>query len=63
MLEIHTPPCGGCFLNLPQGVCGIQMELPNDMFPKWSIIVKSTSEPKPRRKAYHVKDKVILCDF
>ena len=23
-----TPPCGRCFLNLPQGVCGIQMQLP-----------------------------------
>ena len=34
----------------------------NDMLLKWSI-VKSTSEPKPQRKAYHLKDTSLLCDF
>ena len=34
----------------------------NDMLLKWSI-VKSTSESKPQRKAYHLKDTSLLCDF
>ena len=34
----------------------------NDMLLKWSI-VKSTSESKPQRKAYHLKDTALLCDF
>ena len=34
----------------------------NDMLLKWSIS-KSTSEPKPQRKAYHLKDTALLCDF
>ena len=34
----------------------------NDMLLKWSI-VKSTSEPKPQRKAYHLKDTSLLCNF
>ena len=34
----------------------------NDMLLKWSIL-KSTSEPKPQRKAYHLKDTALLCDF
>ena len=34
----------------------------NDMLLKWSI-VKSTSEPKPQRKAYHLKDTSLLCDY
>ena len=34
----------------------------NDMLLKWSI-VKSTSEPKPQRKAHHLKDTLLLCDF
>ena len=34
----------------------------NDMLLKWST-VKSTSEPKPQRKAYHLKDTSLLCDF
>ena len=34
----------------------------NDMLLKWSI-VKSTSEPNPQRKAYHLKDTSLLCDF
>ena len=34
----------------------------NDMLLKWSII-KSTSEPKPQRKAYHLKDTALLWDF
>ena len=29
LLGIHTPPMFRCFLNLPQGVCVIRMELPN----------------------------------
>ena len=33
-----------------------------DMLLKWSI-VKSTSEPKPQRKAYYFKDTALLCDF
>ena len=32
------------------------------MLLKWSI-VKSTSETKPQRKAYHLKDTSLLCDF
>ena len=31
-------------------------------FFKWSIL-KSTSEPKPQRKAYHLKDTALLYDF
>ena len=34
----------------------------NDMLLKWSIL-KSTSEPKPQRKAYHLKDTTLLYDF
>ena len=34
----------------------------NDMLLKWSI-VKSTTEPKPQRKAYHLKDTSLLCDI
>ena len=34
----------------------------NDMFLKW-YIVKSTPEPKLPRKAYHLKDTTLLCDF
>ena len=34
----------------------------NDMLLKWSI-VKSTSDPKPQRKAYHLKDTALLWDF
>ena len=26
--KMHTPPCVRCFLNVPQGVCGIQIDLP-----------------------------------
>ena len=29
---------------------------------EWSI-VKSTSEPKPQRKAYHLKDTALLCNL
>ena len=32
------------------------------MFLKWSI-VKSTPEPKQQRKAYHLNDTWLLCDF
>ena len=34
----------------------------NDIILKWSI-VKSTSEPKQQRKAYHLNDTSLLCDF
>ena len=34
----------------------------NDVLLKWSIL-KSTSESKPQRKAYHLKDTALLCDF
>ena len=34
----------------------------NDMLLKWSIL-KSSSVPKPQRKAYHLKDTALLCDF
>ena len=34
----------------------------NDMLLKWCI-VKSTSEPKPHRKAYHLKDTALVWDF
>ena len=34
----------------------------NDMLLKWSIL-KSTSESKSQRKAYHLKDTALLCDF
>ena len=34
----------------------------NDMLLKWSI-VKSISEPKSQRKAYHLKDTSLLYDF
>ena len=27
------------------------------------LIVKSPSEPKPQRKAYHLKDTTLLCEF
>ena len=40
----------------------VHFEKKNDILLKWSI-VKSTSEPKPQRKAYHLKDTSLLCDF
>ena len=34
-----------------------------DMLLKMVYCKKSTSEPKPQRKAYHLKDTALLCDF
>ena len=47
-----------CFVS--QSWCAFWQK--NDVLLKWSI-VKSTSEPKPQRKAYHLKDTLLLCDF
>ena len=29
----------------------------------WSIVKKSTSEPKTQRKAYHLKDTLLFCEL
>ena len=66
----YKVPVGGCALDVTLEISLICILLSASrgvhfdkrMLLKWSIL-KSTSEPKPQRKAYHLKDTTLLCDF
>ena len=59
-VELYTRNKFDMYSFVSQSWCAFWQK--NDMLLKWSI-VKSTSEPKPQRKAYHLKDTALLCDF